>query len=104
LSSPRVAVFDDDDDEVEEMTRWEWLAASALFGWECPAAWKRVSRLAHVVAVDPFFDLVAMSCVVANILLMSLDHADMEPGMAAMMNHCNYVRLTGCILFSPDDV
>jgi len=73
------------------MTRLELVAATALFGWECPLAWTCVSRLARAIAVDPFFDLLAMFCIVANTILLALDHADIDPEMASAMLIGNHV-------------
>jgi len=88
--------LDDDDggDGGVEMTRLELAAARALFGWSCPSTWRHVSRLAHMVAVDPFFDLVAMSCIVTNIVFLALDHADIDHQMALALNVGNDVRLS----------
>jgi len=83
-----------DVDECEEMTRLELVAATALYGWECPSAWKRFSHVAHAVVVDPFFDLFAMSCIVANTVLLAIDHADIDPEMAQSLLIGNHVRIS----------
>jgi len=76
----------------------EMVAARALFGWECPSAWKHVSRLSHAVAVDPFFDLFALLCIIANIVLLTLDNAHIDDDTAVALEVGNYVRFTGTIL------
>jgi len=86
--------LDLDSDEGEEMSKLELVAATALFGWECPSTWKRFSHVAHVVVVDPFFDLLAMSCIVANTVLLAIDHADIDPEMAQALLIGNHVCLS----------
>jgi len=78
------------------MTTFELVAATALFGWECPPAWQRISRIAKHIAVDPFFDLFAMSCIVANTVLMALDHSDIDNQMSLALHIGNNV----CIMTS----
>ena len=90
----------DDDDDGEEMTTLELVAATALFGWECPPAWKRISRIAHAIAVDPFFDLFAMSCIVANTVLMALDHSDIDRQMELALVTGNYVCINYLRIYS----
>jgi len=80
-----------DADDGEELTTLELVAATALFGWECSPAWKRISHVAHVIAVDPFFDLLAMSCIVANTVLLALDHSDIDRQMAMALAIGNHV-------------
>jgi len=80
----------------EDMTTLELVAATALFGCECPPAWKRVSRIARIIADDAFFDLFAMSCIVANTVLLALDHADIDPQMALILLIGNHV--CSCLL------
>jgi len=80
-----------DGDDVEELTTLELVAATALFGWECPPAWKRISHVAHIIAVDPFFDLLAMSCIVANTVLLALDHSGIDSQMALALAIGNHV-------------
>jgi len=83
----------------EKMTALELVAATALFGWECPSAWKQLSRIARIIATDPFFDLFAMSCIVANTVLLALDHANIDREMAHSLtigNHvCIYIFILG---------
>jgi len=86
------------DDDDKDMTTLELVAATALFGWECPSAWKSISHFAYIIAVDPFFDLFAMSCIVANTVLLALDHSDIDPDMATALLIGNHVRFTRCFL------
>jgi len=87
-------ILDLDSDEGEVMTKLEWVAATALFGWECPSACKRLGHVAHIIAVDPFFDLFAMWCIVANTVVLALDHADIDPQMAHALELGNQVRIS----------
>jgi len=80
------------------MTTLELVAATALFGWECPPAWKRFSRIAHVIVADAFFYLFVMACIVTNTVLLAIDHADIDPETAMTLVVGNYVCI--CLLLS----
>jgi len=75
------------------MTRLELAAATALFGWQCPVLCQRFSRQLNVVVSDPFFDLFAMSCIVANTVLLALDHPHIDRQMALALLIGNHVRI-----------
>jgi len=62
---------------------------TADIGGSCVAA---VSRLAHMVVVDPFFDPAALLCIVTNIVFLALDHADIDADMALTLHIGYYVR------------
>jgi hypothetical protein len=77
--------------EMEELTKAEFLVAKLLFGWQCPSPWQRFTRFVNRIGEDAFFDLFLMLCIVANTVLMALDHAGISDTMANVLAIGNYV-------------
>jgi hypothetical protein len=90
-----VAVYVDN----EELTKTELMVAKLLFGWQCPSPWQRFTRFVNLIGEDAFFDLFLMLCIVANTVLMALDHADISITMANVLSIGNYVSFSNRLMF-----
>ena len=78
----------------DDRTVWEKVQDKfyeVFFGWECPPKWYRFAWIVECFVMDPFVDLFITLCIVGNTILMAIDHADIEPGLAHVLNVGNNV-------------
>ena len=62
-----------------------------MYGWECSPCWYRFSHYVELFIMDAFVDMFITLCILINTAFMALDHAGMEPGLAAVLKYGNYV-------------
>jgi len=62
-----------------------------MFGWECHPYWYKIAHIIELFIMDAFVDLFITLCIVVNTVFMALDHANMEPTLAATLKYGNYV-------------
>lgn len=84
----------------EDMTRLELLVAKMLYGWQCPIVWQRFAHSITAIVDDAFFDLFLMLCIVANTVLMAMDHAGISDNMATFLTYGNYVSSNILLLYA----
>lgn len=79
----------------DDRTMWEKIQDQfyeLLFGWQCPPKWYRFARIVECIVMDPFVDLFITLCIVGNTIFMAVDHADIDSGLANVLNIGNNVR------------
>lgn len=79
------------------MTRKEWLKAKCLqliFGWECSPCWHRFAHMIELFIMDAFVDMFITLCILVNTMFMSLDHFEMDEGLANTLQYGNYVSIS----------